>query len=90
MRFVDENGNAVERRIDRILAENGREVVVDYKSGSPDPDRLQRDREQVFRYCRGVQQITGRSCPGLLWYIDAGSDRVIEVEQVESSSNAAV
>jgi ATP-dependent helicase/nuclease subunit A len=90
VRFIDETGNAVERRIDRILRENGREVVVDYKSGSPDPERLQSDRDQVSRYCRAVQQITGRPCAGLLWYIDADSDRLIDVEQVESSSNAAV
>ena len=35
VRFKDENGNVVERRIDRVLRENGVEVVVDYKSGSP-------------------------------------------------------
>jgi ATP-dependent helicase/nuclease subunit A len=90
VRFIDENGNAVERRIDRVLRENEREVVVDYKSGSPDAERLERDRDQVARYCRAVQQITARPCAGLLWYIDADSDQVIEVEQVESSSNAAV
>ncbi|HEY8711734.1 MAG TPA: PD-(D/E)XK nuclease family protein, partial [Thermoanaerobaculia bacterium] len=90
VRFVDESGHAVERRIDRVLRENDREVVVDYKSGAPDPDRLQRDRDQVARYCRAVQRITGRPCAGLLWYIDAGSDQLVDVEQVESSSNAAV
>ena len=90
IRFIDENAMHVERRVDRLLRENGREVVVDYKSGAPDAERLQRDREQVARYCRAIEQITGRGCSGLLWYIDTDSDKLIEVQPVESSSNAAV
>jgi ATP-dependent helicase/nuclease subunit A len=79
IRFVDENGAVVERRIDRILRENGREVVVDYKSGTPDQDRLTRDRDQVTRYCAAVQRMTGRPCSGLLWYIDGDRDELMEV-----------
>lgn len=74
MRFIDENGALAEKRIDRILRENGREVVVDYKGGAPDPDRVARDREQVTRYCAAIERITGRECAGLVWYIDADTD----------------
>ncbi|MGZ8853842.1 MAG: 3'-5' exonuclease, partial [Thermoanaerobaculia bacterium] len=79
IRFVDEDGAVVERRIDRILRENGREVVVDYKSGTPGQDRLTGDRDQVTRYCAAVQRMTGRPCSGLLWYIDGDRDELMEV-----------
>ncbi len=79
LRFVDDGGEVVERRIDRVIRESGRELVVDYKSGSPDTDRLGRDRQQVARYCQALARITGRSCGGLLWYVDSDSDRLIEV-----------
>ena len=69
LRFAGE-----ERRIDRLIRENGREVVIDYKSGAPDSDRLVRDREQVRRYCAAVEQMTGRKCEGLLWYVDVDAD----------------
>jgi ATP-dependent helicase/nuclease subunit A len=69
IRFADERGVLVERRIDRLVRENGRELVIDYKTGTPDEARLQRDREQVARYCSAVRAITGRECEGLIWYV---------------------
>src|SRR5512142_2760555 len=83
VRFVDETGAVVEKRIDRLLRENGGEVVVDYKSGAPDRERLARDREQVGRYCRAVEAITGRPCGGLLWYIDGDRDDIVDVPRSE-------
>jgi ATP-dependent helicase/nuclease subunit A len=59
-----------ERRIDRLIRENGREVVVDYKSGTPRP----KDEEQVQRYCELIAQITGRECEGVVWYLDVESE----------------
>jgi ATP-dependent helicase/nuclease subunit A len=79
IRFADENGVVVERRLDRLIRENGREVVVDYKSGTPDEKRLVADREQVTRYCRAISALTGRPCSGLLWYIDEHDDEVVVV-----------
>ncbi|MFZ2490672.1 MAG: PD-(D/E)XK nuclease family protein, partial [Thermoanaerobaculia bacterium] len=79
VRFRDETGAIVERRIDRLVRENGRELVVDYKSGTPDRERLKKDRDQVARYCRAISTITGRECRGLLWYIDMERDVGIEV-----------
>jgi ATP-dependent helicase/nuclease subunit A len=80
--FVEE-GVPVERRIDRILREQvdgaPRDLVIDYKSGTPDPQRVTRDREQVEHYCRAVANITGHACVGALWYIDLESDEVVEV-----------
>jgi ATP-dependent exoDNAse (exonuclease V) beta subunit len=55
-----------ERRIDRLIRENGREVVIDYKSGTPRP----KDEEQVQRYCELIARITGRECEGVVWYLD--------------------
>ena len=74
-----EDGALVERRIDRLLHEDDRDLVIDYKSGTPDPQRVIRDREQVERYCRAVSAITGRPCGGALWYVDLESDEVVEV-----------
>jgi ATP-dependent helicase/nuclease subunit A len=78
-----EDGLPVERRIDRILREQvggaPRDLVIDYKSGTPDPQRVTRDREQVERYCRAVANITGQACAGALWYIDLERDEVGEV-----------
>ncbi len=77
--FLDETGALVERRLDRLIRENGTDTVVDYKSGEPAETRLARDREQVALYCRVVAQMTGRPCRGLLWYIDAENDVAIDV-----------
>jgi ATP-dependent helicase/nuclease subunit A len=70
VRFAEE-----ERRIDRLIRENGREIVVDYKGGTPKAE----DHAQVRRYCEAVTAITGRECGGLLWYIDLDSDEAVEV-----------
>jgi ATP-dependent helicase/nuclease subunit A len=78
VRFV-ENGVTVERRIDRLLRENGRDLVIDYKSGSPEPTRVAKDREQVTRYANAISAMTGRTCGALLWYIDLETDAVIEI-----------
>jgi ATP-dependent exoDNAse (exonuclease V) beta subunit len=77
--FLDQNGALVERRIDRLIAEEGRHTVIDYKSGAPSEERLLRDREQVALYCRAVERLTGDSCQGVLWYIDAENDVAIDV-----------
>jgi ATP-dependent exoDNAse (exonuclease V) beta subunit len=78
VRFVEE-GVLVDRRIDRLIRENGAEVVVDYKSGVAEEERVRKDRLQVARYCRAISEITGRPCKGLLWYIDLERDEVVEV-----------
>jgi ATP-dependent helicase/nuclease subunit A len=74
-----ENGNVVMRRIDRLVREEGRELVVDYKSGKPDPERLAGDRAQVKSYCDAITALTGSECRGLLWYIDGDGESAIEV-----------
>jgi ATP-dependent exoDNAse (exonuclease V) beta subunit len=77
--FIDASGVLVERRVDRLLRENGGDLVVDYKSGQPSPARIERDREQVALYCRLLGDMNGRPCRGLLWYIDAENDVAIDV-----------
>jgi ATP-dependent helicase/nuclease subunit A len=76
--WIGENGDVVERRIDRLLHEDDADVVVDYKSGAPNAVRLERDREQVRAYCEAVARMHGRPCRGMLWYIDVDHDRLIE------------
>ncbi len=77
IRFV-EKGVTVERRIDLLLRENGRDLVLDYKSGAPEPARVAKDREQVGRYAAAIAAMTGRPCGALLWYVDLESDAVVE------------
>ncbi len=79
IRYLDEKGALVEKRIDRLTREEGGEVVLDYKSGKPDEARLTKDRHQVGQYCAAIAAITGRPCSGLLWYIDDESDVVVDV-----------
>ncbi len=62
-----------ESRIDRLIRENGREIVIDYKSGKPSDEHLM----QVQRYCEAITAITGRECGGLVWYIDEESDHLV-------------
>jgi len=61
-------------RIDRLIRENGREIVIDYKSGTPKPD----DQQQVANYCAALERLTGRACDGVIWYLD--DDTAVEVE----------
>jgi ATP-dependent helicase/nuclease subunit A len=75
--IIQQNGAAVERRIDRFLREGDNDLVVDYKSGHPSELRLAADREQVARYCAAMSAITGRPCQGLIWYIDVDVDREV-------------
>ena len=78
VRLVEE-GMVVERRIDRLIREDGAEVVIDYKSGVAEPARVEKDRAQIARYCRAIAGITGRPCSGVLWYVDVENDEVVEV-----------
>jgi ATP-dependent helicase/nuclease subunit A len=77
IRFVEE-GMTVERRIDRLIRENGRDLVIDYKSGAPEATRVEKDRLQVRRYAEAIGAITGRECDSLIWYIDLETDQVVE------------
>ncbi len=64
-----------ESRIDRLIRENGREIVIDYKSGKASDEHLQ----QVQRYCDAIAKMTGRECGGVVWYIDVESDHEVNV-----------
>jgi ATP-dependent helicase/nuclease subunit A len=81
VRFTDEHGVLVERRIDRLLREPDADLVVDYKSGKPEPERVKRDTDQVARYCAAITAISGRPCRGALWYVDPDGDEVRLVQQ---------
>lgn len=71
-------GAIEEMRIDRLLRDGRELVVLDYKSGRPDEERLGRDRDQVRRYCEAVAAATGEPCRGLVWYVGADADEMIE------------
>lgn len=82
---IDTSGKLVEGRIDRLFRRNGRLVVLDYKSGRADVERLEQDRLQVRHYCAAIRRITGQACDGLLWYIDLEGDELVPVETENSS-----
>lgn len=71
-------GATEELRIDRLLRDASGLVVLDYKSGQPDEERRGKDSEQVRRYCEIVSAIAGEPCRGLLWYVGAESDKLVE------------
>ncbi len=77
--WVNTAGGAAERRIDRLMREDGAWLVLDYKSGTPSANRLEVERAQVAEYCRAIEATTGETCRGLLWYIDVDADEVVEV-----------
>ena len=78
VRFL-ENGTLVERRIDRLVREPEADLIIDYKSGAPQTERVERDKQQVARYCEAIAAITGRACHGALWYVDLEREQVIDV-----------
>jgi ATP-dependent helicase/nuclease subunit A len=77
--FVDESGAIVEKRLDRVIREDGIDTVIDYKSGEPTPSRLERDRQQVALYCHAYERLSGRPCRGALWYIDETNDVTVDL-----------
>jgi ATP-dependent helicase/nuclease subunit A len=77
--LVDERGKVSERRIDRLIRESDSDVVIDYKSGRREPAREERNKAQIRAYCDALAAISGRKCSGLLWYIDAGGDEIVDV-----------
>ncbi|HJW92117.1 MAG TPA: UvrD-helicase domain-containing protein [Thermoanaerobaculia bacterium] len=62
-------------RVDRLVREKGRELVIDYKSGIPSDEH----KLQVRTYCDAVARMTGRPCAGLIWYIDEESDHAVDM-----------
>lgn len=78
--YIGPGGELVEARIDRLLAIDGEHLVLDYKTGSPDPERLQKDRAQVERYCEAISRLTGTPCRGVLWYLDLENDTLVDVQ----------
>ncbi|HYM63039.1 MAG TPA: UvrD-helicase domain-containing protein, partial [Thermoanaerobaculia bacterium] len=85
IRTLDDAGQVAEARLDRLIRENGRLIVIDYKSGTPSEPRLANDKKQVAQYCRLVEQLAGEPSEGLLWYIDLENDRVVAVNQKAES-----
>jgi ATP-dependent helicase/nuclease subunit A len=77
--YRNPDGVLVEGRIDRLMHDGTKHIVVDYKSGRPDPARLAGDQDQVERYCAAIRAATGGECTGLLWYIDAERDEIVVV-----------
>ncbi|MFA6956679.1 MAG: UvrD-helicase domain-containing protein [Thermoanaerobaculia bacterium] len=72
------SGASEELRVDRLLRDAGGLVVLDYKSGHPDEWRLEKDKSQVRRYCEIVTDLAGEPCRGLLWYVAADAERIVE------------
>ncbi|MFN2442003.1 MAG: UvrD-helicase domain-containing protein [Thermoanaerobaculia bacterium] len=77
--WLEKEGKPREVRIDRLLRDDERWVVLDYKSGRVSEERLAADREQVARYCQAIAAMSGQECRGLLWYIDLDGDELVEI-----------
>ncbi len=70
--FVGSGGEMI--RVDRIVKEQFRYLVIDYKTGSPNP----RYHNQIRRYLKILRPLEG-PVEGMLAYLDSG-----EVEHVDS------
>jgi len=70
--FVGSGGEMI--RVDRIVKEQSRYIVIDYKTGSPNP----RYHNQIKRYLKILRPLEG-PVEGVLAYLDSG-----EVEHVRS------
>ncbi len=70
--FVGSGGEMI--RVDRIVKEQSRYLVIDYKTGSPNP----RYHNQIKRYLKILRPLEG-PVEGMLAYLDSG-----EVEHVHS------
>lgn len=75
--YADADGAPADGRIDRIIRENGRTAIVDYKSGRSDSKRREHDVAQVRAYCEAWSRMSGEPCGGMLWYVE--DDVVVEV-----------
>jgi ATP-dependent helicase/nuclease subunit A len=75
--FTDDNGNVIERRIDRLIREGDRDTVIDYKSGVPNPKRIEEDKKQVAAYCEAIKRMNGRECGGIVWYVETDESVVL-------------
>lgn len=64
--IVDKDGgNVVERRPDRVISNQDKIVVIDFKFGK----RHEEHQEQVKNYIRLLQQMYDRPVEGYLWYV---------------------
>ena len=71
---IDENGNVVERRPDRVIT-NGHEThVIDFKFGRPHPEY----HHQVSEYMQLLRQMQMPRVKGWLWYVY--SNKIEEVK----------
>ena len=67
--------------VDCLIEENGELTVIDYKTGSATPEKLEKYTLQVRAYARAMQRIHQKPVKqGLLCFIDSG--RVIPVPAV--------
>ena len=63
--LLDERGEVVERRPDRVMTDGQETHVVDFKFGRPKPEYQQ----QVRQYMQLLQQMQMPSVKGWLWYV---------------------
>lgn len=79
IRFV-EDGQNVERRIDRLIRKDGEYIVIDYKSGAATETSREKNREQVARYCQAIRDLSGSACRGVIWYVGMDGESVTWIE----------
>lgn len=63
--YTDEHGEVCERRPDRVMSDDNRMIVVDFKFGHPRPEY----QEQVREYMTLLKQMGHQQVEGYLWYV---------------------
>ena len=64
---VDDEGNVIERRPDRVMTDGQQWIVVDFKFGHPCADH----HDQVREYMQLLQSMGHNNIHGYLWYVYA-------------------
>ncbi len=71
------DGTPILEAADLVISSGDHFTVIDYKTGTPSPERELLFSEQVSRYTRAVASATGKETKGIIWYVER--DEWIEV-----------
>ncbi len=70
---IDDNGDVLTRRPDRVMTDGKQMIVVDFKFGKPDEEH----RQQVKLYIKLLKDMGHENVSGYLWYVLG--NKIIEI-----------
>ncbi len=64
--LVEENGEVITQRPDRVLFSDEETLIIDYKFGEPRPEH----QKQMQRYARLLEQMNRKNIRTFIWYVE--------------------